>query len=273
MEKRKKTAAEKAWQSAYDKEHFRDFTLRLKKNSDADLIEKLDSVPNKSQYLRGLVRADVDDGNNSDHRFVVIEYTSSGDHIDAFKTLNDANNHAEYLIEKAWLNHRDADIAVGIVTRDDLADGAINNETGEIDWTAFHTYNYAPNGIRTDDANHSRKVEEIDVRYHLGSDFAKNYEGYLTLFPSLNVEKKMILPLWEGVNLDTIYFTGNQDVFIPDNYVGFLVLPNNHGRWQEFSILDADGEPSLRIEGQSIKIYRRPDNAMFIRAFNGSWSD
>lgn len=59
MAGREKTAAEKAWQSAYDKEHFRDFTLRLRKDADAALIEKMDSVPNKNAYLRDLIHADI----------------------------------------------------------------------------------------------------------------------------------------------------------------------------------------------------------------------
>lgn len=33
--------------------------LELRKTTDSDVIEKLESVPNKSQYIKALIRADI----------------------------------------------------------------------------------------------------------------------------------------------------------------------------------------------------------------------
>lgn len=36
--------------------------LKLNRNTDHDIIDKLDSVPNKQGYIKGLIRADIERG-------------------------------------------------------------------------------------------------------------------------------------------------------------------------------------------------------------------
>ena len=54
MEKRKETPQER-----YMKAHTINVNIRLMKNTEQDLIEKLFSVPNKSGYIKSLIRADM----------------------------------------------------------------------------------------------------------------------------------------------------------------------------------------------------------------------
>ena len=51
-----------ASQKRYHKENTQLFTIRLMKVSDQDIIEKLDSVPNKSGYVKDLIRKDIKKG-------------------------------------------------------------------------------------------------------------------------------------------------------------------------------------------------------------------
>ena len=43
----------------YKKANYKDFTLHLNKNTEDDIIQKLDSVPNKQGYVKGLIRDDI----------------------------------------------------------------------------------------------------------------------------------------------------------------------------------------------------------------------
>lgn len=43
----------------WDKENTVVITMKLNKNQDADIIEKLNSVDNKQGYLKELIRADI----------------------------------------------------------------------------------------------------------------------------------------------------------------------------------------------------------------------
>ncbi len=45
--------------SRWDKENTVVITMKLNKNQDADIIEKLNSVDNKQGYLKELIRADI----------------------------------------------------------------------------------------------------------------------------------------------------------------------------------------------------------------------
>lgn len=45
----------------WDRENTTVVTMKLNKNTDADIIEKLDSVPNKQGYIKELIRADIAD--------------------------------------------------------------------------------------------------------------------------------------------------------------------------------------------------------------------
>lgn len=44
----------------YDAEHTRQIVLKLNRRTDADILRKLDDVPNKQGYIKQLVRADIE---------------------------------------------------------------------------------------------------------------------------------------------------------------------------------------------------------------------
>lgn len=54
IEKRKVTPQEK-----YHKAHTQSITIRLMKNTEQDIISKLESVPNKAGYIKSLIRKDI----------------------------------------------------------------------------------------------------------------------------------------------------------------------------------------------------------------------
>jgi hypothetical protein len=49
------------WTNRYDKEHCRGIYLKLNLRTDADVLKKLDSVPNKQGYIKDLIRRDIYD--------------------------------------------------------------------------------------------------------------------------------------------------------------------------------------------------------------------
>lgn len=46
-------------QERYHKKNTKLFTIRLVETTEKDIIEKLDAVPNKSGYIKGLIREDI----------------------------------------------------------------------------------------------------------------------------------------------------------------------------------------------------------------------
>lgn len=54
MEGKKETPQER-----YHKAHTVNVNIRLMKNTEMDIIEKLNSVPNKAGYIKALIRADI----------------------------------------------------------------------------------------------------------------------------------------------------------------------------------------------------------------------
>jgi len=54
MEERKETPQER-----YHKAHTVNVNIRLMKNTEQDIIEKLRGVPNKAGYIKALIRADI----------------------------------------------------------------------------------------------------------------------------------------------------------------------------------------------------------------------
>ena len=46
-------------QERYHKAHTQSFSIRLMKNTEQDIIEKLNSEPNKAGYVKRLIRADI----------------------------------------------------------------------------------------------------------------------------------------------------------------------------------------------------------------------
>lgn len=53
------TEAQIKAQAKYDKANTRQFHLKLNRNTDRDVIEKLDNVPSKQGYIKKLIRADL----------------------------------------------------------------------------------------------------------------------------------------------------------------------------------------------------------------------
>lgn len=47
-------------QDRYNKAHTANVNIRLMKNTEQDIIAKLDSVPNKAGYIKSLIRADIE---------------------------------------------------------------------------------------------------------------------------------------------------------------------------------------------------------------------
>ena len=48
-----------AYIKRYIKEHYKLVTTKVCIEKDADILAKLDSVPNKSEYIKSLIRADL----------------------------------------------------------------------------------------------------------------------------------------------------------------------------------------------------------------------
>lgn len=47
----------------YNKSHTKQVPLRFNLKTDADILEKLDSIPNKLGYIKQLIRADIEKDN------------------------------------------------------------------------------------------------------------------------------------------------------------------------------------------------------------------
>lgn len=50
-------------QQRYDKNKTKMYSFKVIKNTEADIIEKLESVPNKAGYIKKLIRADIAENN------------------------------------------------------------------------------------------------------------------------------------------------------------------------------------------------------------------
>lgn len=53
------TKAQIKAQKKYDAANTKQFHLKLNRNTDWDVLEKLDSVPSKQGYIKALIRADL----------------------------------------------------------------------------------------------------------------------------------------------------------------------------------------------------------------------
>lgn len=47
----------------YNKTHTKQYQIRLNLKTDADIIEKMESLPNKLGYIKQLIRADIEKDN------------------------------------------------------------------------------------------------------------------------------------------------------------------------------------------------------------------
>lgn len=52
-------------QARYDAKHARRVSLKLNDKTDSDVLKKLDEVPSKQGYIKGLIRADIARANAS----------------------------------------------------------------------------------------------------------------------------------------------------------------------------------------------------------------
>ena len=43
----------------YDKEHYKTITIKFNKDEHSDVLQKLSEVPNKTDYIASLIRADI----------------------------------------------------------------------------------------------------------------------------------------------------------------------------------------------------------------------
>ena len=55
----------KEQQNRWKKEHYKAYTLRFNHVSDQDIIEKLESVENRADYIRNLIRKDMESNSNN----------------------------------------------------------------------------------------------------------------------------------------------------------------------------------------------------------------
>ena len=58
----KTSEAQKRAQAKYDAANTKQVRLKLNIKTDADILEKLESVPNKQGYIKELIRADIKKG-------------------------------------------------------------------------------------------------------------------------------------------------------------------------------------------------------------------
>ena len=58
------TQAQKMAQARYDKRNTRQINLKLTLRTDADVLEKLQKVDSMQGYIKALIRADIERGNN-----------------------------------------------------------------------------------------------------------------------------------------------------------------------------------------------------------------
>ena len=54
------TEAQKRAREKYERANTVQFKMKLNKNTDADILAKLDSLSNKQGYIKSLIRADIE---------------------------------------------------------------------------------------------------------------------------------------------------------------------------------------------------------------------
>ena len=62
MPKKKATIKQKAYIMDYQKENVKQIKFTLNKIHDLDIIDYLDTIPNKNGYLKDLIRQDMEKG-------------------------------------------------------------------------------------------------------------------------------------------------------------------------------------------------------------------
>ena len=65
MAKREYNEARKRANEKYNRANLRRITIALNQKTDADILEKLDSVPSKQRYIKAVIRADIAQDQNS----------------------------------------------------------------------------------------------------------------------------------------------------------------------------------------------------------------
>lgn len=78
MAKREYNEARKRANEKYNRANMRRVTIDLNKKTDADILEKLDSVPSKQGYIKSVIRADIaQDQNSAQHLDIDSEEPSN----------------------------------------------------------------------------------------------------------------------------------------------------------------------------------------------------
>lgn len=79
----------------YNKETYKVITLRINRNTDADIIEKLEEQKSTNAYLLNLVRKDMN--MHASAEYEIIEMVENKNHVVAsFHTLAEAHDFLEY---------------------------------------------------------------------------------------------------------------------------------------------------------------------------------
>lgn len=139
---KKSTAKER-----YDKAKTKVYGVKVVIPTEPDIYDKLESTPNKSGYIKNLIRADLaklrckeKKGAPTMKKYIVLDEMKAGDTFEAVHdTLEAANRDAaEQWAGLTRVERKRRRISVVVVTEEDLTDWAIQ-EDGSIDWTAYHS--------------------------------------------------------------------------------------------------------------------------------------
>lgn len=132
-------------QDRYNKAKTTTVLLRLNKSTDADVINALDQQPNKSGYIKLLIREDIKrrgknmQESNQRKYIVVDDALPYGDSwTDVYNTAEEANRAARHDWDMLTTQEqRKRHIWAGLITLEDLGDDAIDEDTGAINWRCW----------------------------------------------------------------------------------------------------------------------------------------
>lgn len=85
--------------------------------------------------------------NKNEHKYIVVDEPKNGFGGDQFEDVYDSLDEANKAADLAWwyltaFEKRKRHIYVGVIRLEDLNEWAIDEDTGAIDWAAFHSISY-----------------------------------------------------------------------------------------------------------------------------------
>lgn len=100
----------------------------------------------------------------NEHRYIVVDEPKKGFGGDVFQDVYDSLDEANKAAELEWgyltaFEKRKRHIYVGVVRLEDLNEWAIDEDTGAIDWAAFHSISY---DVMMFDSNHIKGDDDED---------------------------------------------------------------------------------------------------------------